>query len=76
MAPQVPDIEMPDECQARLNRRLSFLCALLFLCSSVKTRHAPTKTAQCPRHVIPGKDQGPYLHVQHIACEDKCHHHH
>ena len=33
--------------------------------------YAPTKTAQCPRYVISGQDQRPYLHVLHIACEDK-----
>ena len=31
----------------------------------------PRITAQCLRCVIPGKDQGPYLHVLYNADKDK-----
>ena len=36
----------------------------------------PRETAQCSRRVIPGQDQGPYLHELHNADEATCNHHH
>ena len=35
LASKMQNIEMPDECQACLNRRPAFQCNLLFFCSSV-----------------------------------------
>ena len=32
----------------------------------------PRKTTQGQRYVIPGKDQGPHLHAQYSADQDKC----
>lgn len=34
---------------------------------SISERMHPRITAQCPRYVIPGKDQGPYIHVLYSA---------
>ena len=42
---------------------------LLFFCLN---KVYPRETAQCPRRVIPGQDQGSYLHELHNASEDTC----
>ena len=76
LASKMQNIEKTDECQTCLNRRSAFLCVLLFFCSSVKTRHAPTKTAQCPRYVIPGRDQGPHIHNSTMPARALANYHH
>ena len=76
LASKMQNIERTNECQTRLNRRLAFQCTLLFFCSSVKTRHAPTKTAQCPRYVIPGLDQGPHIHNSTMPARALANYHH
>ena len=76
MAPQVLDIEKTNECQTCLNRRSAFQCNLLFFCSSVLKRMHPRKTAQCPRHVIPGKDQGPHIHNSTMPARALANYHH
>ena len=62
LASKMQNIERTNECQARLNWRLNFLCfsfVLMFFClNNVYTHERKTL---CPRLVIPGCDQGPYL---------------
>ena len=49
---------------------LAFLCALLFLCSSVLNMHTSTKKEQCQPYVIHDKDQQPHIKEQHNASEN------
>ena len=77
MAPQVLDIEKTNECQARLNRRLKFLCfsfVLMFFCLNHVYTHE--RKTQCQRLVIPGCDQGPHIHNSTMPARALANYHH
>ena len=62
LASKMQNIERTNECQARLNWRLKFLSfsfVLMFFCLNHVYTHE--RKTLCPRHVIPGCDQGPRL---------------